>query len=119
MERVIEGIEEGDLACIQLGVEFIEEDEKFPFGKILKAKTARALQRAQLTTEQVERIRQRVIGMLIAGHVPREFNEYVKLVRKVGIGQWWSGLDERVDHSNPYVMRFYNYLREHVAGSNG
>lgn len=33
MEAVIEGIERGDKACIALGLDFIEEDARFPFGK--------------------------------------------------------------------------------------
>ena len=42
MERMIAGIESGDRACIALGIDFIEEDKGFPFGKILKSNTARA-----------------------------------------------------------------------------
>ena len=38
MERVIEGIEKGDAACKRLGIEFIEEDSKFPFGKDFEIK---------------------------------------------------------------------------------
>src|ERR1051326_4169427 len=49
IHEVIKGIEAGDQACVQLGIEFIEEDTKFPFGKILKSNTARALRRADLT----------------------------------------------------------------------
>src|ERR1051326_8102116 len=62
MEKVIEGIEAGDRACIRLGIEFIEEDAKFPFGRILKSNTARALRRASLSDEQRQRIRRRVLG---------------------------------------------------------
>ena len=80
MERVIAGIEAGDLACVRLGVEFIEEDGKFMFGKILKAKTARALRRAALSEEQKGRIRRRVFGMLRRGIVPHEFGDYARLV---------------------------------------
>src|SRR5262245_9245242 len=57
MEQVIEGIDEHDVACAQIGVELIEEDQRFPFGAILKAKTARALGRCGcLTAEQIDRI---------------------------------------------------------------
>src|SRR5689334_1071826 len=84
MDNVIEGIEAGDLACIRLGIEFIEQDGKFPFGRILKSNTARALRRASLSQEQRQRIRRRVLGMLRAGKVPHEFREYAKLVRKIG-----------------------------------
>lgn len=118
MEQVIAGIEAGDPACVELGVEFIEEDQKFPFGRILKSNTARALRRASLDAGQVERIRARVIGMLVAGHVAREFREYSKLLRKVGLGSRWNSVRERLDHSNPYVMRFYDYLND-AAPSGG
>lgn len=36
MQQVIDGIEDGDSACIRLGVDFIHEDGSFPFGRILK-----------------------------------------------------------------------------------
>jgi hypothetical protein len=114
MEQVIDAIEAGDPACIELGVELIEEDQKMPFGKILKSKTARVLRRADLTAEQVARIRTRVIGMLIAGHVPHEFRDYAKLLRRIGVGAdstGWANIRDRLDTSNPYVMRFYEYLK--------
>ena len=110
MNQVIRGIEAGDAACIQIGVEFIEEDAKFPFGKTLKANTARALRRAPLTPEQIARIGSRVISMLVAGDIPHEFREYAKLLRKVGTGEQWSAIHKRIERSNPFVMRFYNYL---------
>ena len=112
MEQVIAGIEAGDPACAELGVEFIEEDQKFPFGRILKSKTARALRRAQLSAAQVERVRSRVLSMLIAGNVPREFREYAKLLRRVGVGPAWDSAREQLDQSNPYVVRFYRYLND-------
>jgi hypothetical protein len=112
MQRVIEGIEAGDMACIQLGVEFIQEDAKFPFGKVLKSNTARALRRASLTPEQAVRIRRRVLGMLLAGHVPHEFREYAKLLRKIGVGDEWPMIRKQLDPSNPYVMRFCKYFED-------
>lgn len=64
MNEVIKGIEGRDRACIALGVDFIEEDQHFPFGKILKSNTARALRRTSLDEAQIIRIRKRVIDML-------------------------------------------------------
>lgn len=52
MEEVIQGIEEGDAACVALGIDFVEEDGLFPFGAILKSNTARALRRTKLTDLQ-------------------------------------------------------------------
>jgi hypothetical protein len=115
MFEVIKAIEAGDPAAIQIGIEFIEEDLTFTFGKILKSRTARALRRASLSSEQAERVRKRVIQMLLAGHVPHEYQDYAKLLRKVGVGEWWSGVGEQIDRSNPYVMRFYRYFTQFVV----
>jgi hypothetical protein len=107
MQKVIEGIEAGDPACVRIGIEFIEEDAKFPFGKILKSNTARALRRAPLTDEQQRRIRRRVFGLLRAGHVPHEYREYAKLVRKIGFEA--SEVPE-VNATDPFAARFRSYF---------
>src|SRR5688572_5538666 len=107
MDKVIEGIGAGDAACVRIGIEFIEEDGKFPFGKILKSNTARALRRAALTEEQKRRIKQRVFGLLRDGHVPHEYREYAKLVRKIGFDA--AELPEGVE-DNPHAARFRAYF---------
>jgi hypothetical protein len=116
IDRVIEGIARGDIACIEIGVEFIEEDQTFPFGKRLKSNAARALRRAELTASQKERIRKRVMEMLIAGHTPHEYRQYAKLARKIGLGEWWAQALGRVDLAKPYVRRYFDYFRLHVVG---
>ena len=114
MDEVIKGIEIGDEACIKIGVEFMEEDERFSFGRTIKSNTVRALRRAVLTSEQVERIRRRVAQMLIAEHVPRAYQEYAKLLRKVGLGEWWPFIEERTNRDNLHVLRYYNYFQQYV-----
>lgn len=107
MNRVIEGIEAGDPACIRIGIEFIEENGKFPFGKTLKAKTARTLRRASLSNLRKSQIRRRVFGMLRAGHIPHEYREYAKLVRRIGFDA--SEVPE-VDPTNFFAARFRKYF---------
>ncbi len=111
MDEVISGIDEGDPACVALGVEFVEEDAGFPFGATLKSNTARALRRAQLSESQKVRLRQRIATMLILGHVPREMREYAKLLRKLGVGEQWPRLEQEIPRDNRYAMRFYKVLR--------
>jgi len=111
MSNVIKGIEQGDMACKQIGIAFIEEDQKFPFGKILKSNTARALRRSELTTEDQERIRARLVKMLLEGNVPHEYKEYAKLLKKIGVGEYRDEIEQKIDRSNPYVMRWYKYLQ--------
>ena len=114
MRQVIQGIDAGDAACSQIGVEFIEEDEKFPFGKGLKSSIARALRRSVLNAEQVERIRKRVVQLLIKEHIPYEYRDYARLLKRVGIGDWWPAIEKQVNRNNPHVLRFYNYFKSFV-----
>ena len=114
MHKVIDGIEGGDPACVRIGLEFLEEDARFTFGKTLKSNTARALRRATLDDGQRERVRRRVAGMLAAGQVPHEYKEYAKLLRRVGLGGWWPYIEEHADRSNHYVRRWYDYFRRHA-----
>lgn len=111
MNEVIRGIEENDAACIALGVDFVEEDSLFPFGKSLKSNTARALRRASLTESQEARLRKRIATMLIEGIVPHEMKEYAKLLRTVGVGEFWPQLEREIPRDNRYAMRFYKSLR--------
>ena len=112
MDEVIRGIEAGDRACIAIGLDFIEEDEHFPFGKVLKSNTARALRRAHLDGAQIQRVRKRVFDMLLAGKVPHEFEQYAKLVRHIGVGERWEDVEQRISRDNPYVVRWFNYFRQ-------
>lgn len=84
MLRVIDGIKTGDAGCVEIGIEFIEDDSRFAFGRTLKSNAARALRRALLSVDDQARIRRRVFDMLRRGQVPREYREYAKLVRKIG-----------------------------------
>ena len=113
MDRVIEGIEHGDQACAELGIEFIEEDQPFAFGRILKSNTARALRRTTLTDAQKERIRKRVVEMLGRQYLPREYRQYAKLARKIGLGNWLCRIEEQSE--NPWAKHYYAYFKEHAS----
>ncbi|MCC6155880.1 MAG: hypothetical protein IT367_19085 [Candidatus Hydrogenedentes bacterium] len=110
MDKVIEGIKSGDQACVLIGIDFIEEDGKFPFGKGLKSNTARALRRAALTEDDKKRIRRRVVDMLQTGNTPREFSDYSKLLKTVGLGDCQVLVESLSKSQNPHVKQHVNYL---------
>jgi hypothetical protein len=115
MDAVIAGIRAGDRACVELGVEFIESDHRQAFGRTLHANTARALRQVSLEPDHVERLRARILKMLELGTVPREYQEYAKLIRTIGLGDDWPAIRQRLDGSNPYVMRYVRYFERHVG----
>ena len=110
MSRIVTGIEAGDLACICLGVDFLEEDSWLPFGKLLKCDTARALRRTSLNEEQKERIRKRVVTMLLRGKIPHELREYTKLLKKVGYDSYREHLAANLPRDNPHSAIFYRNM---------
>jgi hypothetical protein len=112
MREIIAGIEAGDMACVEMGVDFVEEDARFPFGKSLKSNTARALRRASLSDVHVHRLRKRIVRMLIDGNTPHEYKEYAKLLRKIGIGSDWERLENSVNLDNKFVKRWFEYYRK-------
>lgn len=108
MDRVVEGIAADDSACVQIGIEFIEEDARFPFGRTLKCQVARALRKyATLSEGQKSRIRRRAFAMLAAGNIPWEFADYAKLVRKIG---YEAKEIPAIDESRSHVRRFRDYF---------
>ncbi len=115
MDAVVDGIKAGDPACVDLGVEFIENAQKQPFGRILHAKVARSLRQTELTAEHVIRLRVRILAMLVAGQVPHEYRDYAKLLRRIGLGDGWTDARSRVDETNPYVMRYVDYFDRHAV----
>ena len=115
MDRVIEGILAGDIACAEVGIEFIEQDASFPFGRILKSNTARALRRSYMLPEQQERIRRRVASMLSSEYLPREFRQYAKLARKLGMADFLSAHQDILNLANPLVAHYLAYFNGVVA----
>ena len=85
MDSVIEAANDGDLSALELCLQLIEVDNSMPFGMILKSRAARALKRnaAVLTRSQRSRIENRVSDMIARDYRPREFQEYVKLERRL------------------------------------
>jgi hypothetical protein len=114
IERVIAGAKDGDPASIEVAVQFVESGHRQAFGRILHANAARALKQASLTKGQAERLRHRILSMLVDGDVPHEFHAYVRLLRKIGLDNTWPEIRARVDEGNRYVMRHVHYLEKHA-----
>ncbi len=112
--RVMTAADAGVAACVELLVEFIPEDRKMFAGKGYSASAARTLKRAALNYGQEDRIRRRVVKMLLAGNVPHEFKEYAKLLRRVGLGEWGPVIEREAPVENPWVARYVRYFRLHA-----
>lgn len=115
MDEVIVGIKAGDPSCVELGVEFVESGHKQPFGRILHANVARALRRVPLSPHQIQRLRSRILSMLVEGQVPHEYHEYAKLLRRIGLGPTWPDVRQKIDLGNRYGLRYARYFDGHAT----
>lgn len=112
IEEVIVGIRQADPACIELGVELIEDSDSMPFGKILKSNAAKALRHSagHLSEYHRRRIRKRVADMLIGQYMPREFVQYVKLARTIGFADELERVRSEADLTNRWVRHYLERL---------
>jgi len=106
----------GDEAAAWIGIEMIEEDGGFAFGRLLKARCARELRRTPLNEKQKHHIRRRVVAMLERGFLPHEFRQYSRLARRVGIGPVADRLEVLRGHANPWVGWYVTYLLDGHPG---
>jgi hypothetical protein len=110
MYKVIHGIEKGDEACKLIGIEFIEEDHKSAFNRVIKVDTLRALRRAKLDEKDKDRIRSRLIDLILASRIPHQYREYANLLKKVGFGDRLEEIREKANKDNPTIMKVIRSL---------
>ena len=116
MDELVERMKLGDLAAAEVGIELIEEDGGFAFGRIMKANTARALKRCHLTQGQQDRVRRWVVSMLCRSFMPHEFREYARLLRRIGVAEYRDVLLREADRTNPWTAWYLDYLLHENAG---
>ncbi len=123
MDDVIARAREGDAAAIELCVRFVLSGHQQAFGRILHATAARTLRRVArspngLSRDQRERLRARILDMLVAGQVPHEYHEYARLLGRIGFAELWPDVRARVDTTNRWVMRWVGYFEiRHVQAA--
>jgi hypothetical protein len=116
MDVLAERMRQGDLAAADIGIEFIEEDGSFAFGRTTKGRVARALRHVPLTAAQKDRIRRRVVAMLARGYLPREFREYARLLRRIGPGGFEREIERAAASGDPWIAWYGRYLRGEPPG---
>jgi hypothetical protein len=117
MRLIMDGIARHDPACVMVGIDLVEEDRSLPWGRLLKSDMARALrQHARLTEPDKARLRNRFTDMLLRGYLPREYKEYAKLFRKIGLDGHAQIIERQADQSNRFIRRWCWYLlQDHTA----
>ena len=109
LDVLVDRMKSGDLAAAQIGIEMMEEDRGLAFGPIIKSNIPRALVKCDLTESHKERVRKRVVAMLLRPFLPKEFRQYAWLARRIGLGDWAQKL-QNADKRVPWVHWYVEYL---------
>jgi hypothetical protein len=81
--RICDGIRKNDLACVELGIRYIELNYIGSYSGFIREKIARALKSIKLSSVYAERLRKHFKKLIEKNECFEEFAEYKKLLNKL------------------------------------
>jgi hypothetical protein len=83
LRRVAEGVLEGDLACIEIAIRYIELNYFGSYSGFIRERLARCLKNQELTNSQIERLKTHFQKLIDIKMCFDEFREYKKLRQRL------------------------------------
>ena len=94
MESVVDGIQLGDMACVQLSIEYIQDNIMGPTTGYIRERMARALRNSELTNDQKKQLANIFLNMLHSGQLLKEFREYCRLFKVIGVDPYQNDIEQ-------------------------
>ncbi len=105
-----------DLGCAELGIEFIQTNDSFDFGRPSNQTSRVPCDARLLSNSKRKEFGGRVIEMLDTGYLPREFRQYAKLARKLGLREFLPRIKQvAAVSSDVWVQRYCAYFEEYAS----
>jgi hypothetical protein len=105
LDRVVEGVRLGDSACIELAVEYIEDNVMGSYTGYLRERLARGLRHAELSKSQRTRLVNVFLSQLTRGNLHQEFRAYIRLFKTLGIDDHRSTIAHALTSEKAYLRR--------------
>jgi hypothetical protein len=105
MESAVEGVRRGDPACIELSVEYIEDNVMGSYTGYIRERLARSLRHAELSNSQRTRLINVFLSQLARGYLHQEFREYSRLFKSLGIDDHRSNIGHALTSEQAYIRR--------------
>lgn len=102
----------GDAAATEIAVEFVLSEVYFFYSGFARSRAARRLRRAPLTKTQIGSLQDGIIGLLEKGHTGQEIREFVRLLKKVGLGSLKDRAEALKSSPNARVSAYAHSLPE-------
>ncbi len=105
MESIVDGVQLGDKACVQLSIEYIRDNEMSSTTGYIRERMSRALRHAELTNDQKKELAKIFLGMLNTGEIFKEFKEYSRLFKRIGVTPYIKEIELYKNSSKQYIRR--------------
>jgi hypothetical protein len=105
MDAVVDGVQLGDNACVQLAIDYIEDDVMASTTGYIRERMARALRHVELKEHQKERLTEVFLNQLAQTNLHKEFREYCRLFKTIGIEPYRKEIEEHARSDKLYVRR--------------
>ena len=105
MESVIDGVQLGDFTCVQLCIDYINDDVKAPTTGYTKERMARALRHASLSDKQKKELSEIFIKQLESGKIYKEYREYIRLFKIIGVTPYKEKIQKCIKGQQEFIKR--------------
>jgi len=105
MESVADGVRRGDQACIELAIAYIEDNIMASYTGYIRERMARSLRRAPLSKSQQTRLATVFLSQLISGNLHKEYREYIRLFRTMGVADFRTTIEKQRASAKAYIRR--------------
>jgi hypothetical protein len=105
MEGVADGVQRGDQACIELAIGYIEDNIMASYTGYIRERMARSLRRAPLSKSQQTRLANVFLSQLISGNLHKEYREYIRLFRTMGVADFRTTIEKQRASAKAYIRR--------------
>lgn len=105
MDAVADGVQLGDRACIQLAIDYIEDNILGSTTGYIRERMARSLRHADLEEHQKKQLASVFLMQLKQGNLRKEFKEYSRLFKTIGIEPYRKEIEKYASSQRQYIQR--------------
>jgi hypothetical protein len=105
MDAVTDGVQLGDGACIQLSIDYIEDNVMGSTTGYIRERMARALRRVELKEYQKRQLAKIFLEQLRHQCLHKEFKEYSRLFKRIGVEPYRKEIEKYASAQKQYIRR--------------
>ncbi len=105
MNAVVDGVQLGDNACVQLSIDYIEDNIMCSTTGYIRERMARALRHVELKEHQKKQLAEVFLNQLEDQNLYKEFKEYSRLFKTIGIEPFRKEIEKYASSEKQYIQR--------------